>query len=82
MEGVVVSARKAGSTITISVISDADGKFSFPSAKLESGPYALKIRAIGYELDGPKTVDVGSSNGPLSINLHLGSWPKRFRKCN
>ena len=28
MEGVVVSAKKAGSTITVSVISDAQGHFS------------------------------------------------------
>ena len=62
LEGVVVSARKAGSTVTVSVISDAEGKFSFPAAKLEPGPYALKIRAIGYELDGPKTVEVGSAD--------------------
>jgi hypothetical protein len=69
MEGVVVSAKKNGSTITISVISDADGKFSFPAGKLEPGQYALKIRAIGYELDGPKTVDVGSPTTPISIKL-------------
>ena len=31
MEGVVVSAKKAGSTMTVSVISDAEGNFSFPS---------------------------------------------------
>src|ERR1700758_1881886 len=57
MEGVVVSAKKAGSTITVSVISDDKGHFSFPAAKLEPGQYALRIRAAGYELDGPKTVD-------------------------
>src|SRR4051794_15911188 len=69
MEGVVVSARKAGATVTVSVISDADGKFSFPAAKLETGSYALKIRAIGYELDGPKTVEVGASAAPIALKL-------------
>ena len=59
MEGVVVTAKKAGSTIAISVVSDAEGKFSFPAAKIEPGEYTLRIRAIGYELDGPKTVKVG-----------------------
>src|SRR5262249_32266673 len=44
MEGVVVSAKKAGSTITISVVSDAQGSFSFPTAKLEPGQYTLRIR--------------------------------------
>ena len=35
MEGVMVTAKKAGSTIAISVASDAEGKFSFPAAKVE-----------------------------------------------
>ena len=34
MEGVLVSAQQAGSPITISVVSGADGSFSFPAAKL------------------------------------------------
>jgi virginiamycin B lyase len=69
MEGVVISAKKAGATVTVSVISDAQGNFSFPAAKLEPGQYTLKIRAIGFELDGPKTVDVGAQGGPISIKL-------------
>ena len=32
MEGVLVSAKKAGSTITITVASDAQGRYSFPAA--------------------------------------------------
>jgi hypothetical protein len=35
MEGVVVSARKDGSTISISVATDAQGRFAFPAARLE-----------------------------------------------
>src|SRR5882757_11305727 len=58
MEGVVVSARRAGSTITISVVSDAKGHYSFPASKIGPGDYDLKIRAIGYDLDGPATVSV------------------------
>src|SRR6266851_5100592 len=58
MEGVVVSAKKAGSTVTISVVSDARGRFSFPAAKLGSGDYALRIRATGYELEAPAAADV------------------------
>jgi virginiamycin B lyase len=37
MEGVLVSARKSGSTITISVASDREGRYSFPSSKLGAG---------------------------------------------
>jgi virginiamycin B lyase len=58
MEGVVVSAKKDGSTITISVVTDDKGQFSFPTARLEPGHYTLSARAVGYELDGPKAADV------------------------
>ncbi len=58
MEGVVVSAKKDGSTISVSVISNAAGHFAFPAARLEPGHYSLKARAAGYELDGEAAVDV------------------------
>ncbi len=61
MEGVLVSAKKDGSTMTITVVSDAQGHYSFPASKLEPGNYSLRIRAIGYDLDGPRTVTVGSN---------------------
>src|SRR5262245_55290849 len=69
MEGVLVSAKKAGSTITITVISDKDGRFSFPAAKLAPGTYALKVRAVGYDLDNHKAVDVGAQ--PTTLDLKL-----------
>ena len=69
MEGVVVSAKKAGSTVTVSVISDEKGNFSFPAAKIEPGSYTLRIRATGYELDGPKTVEVGAQGAPVAVKL-------------
>ncbi len=58
MEGVVVGAKKEGSTITVNVTSDEKGGYSFPAAKLSPGRYALKIRAAGYDLDGPKAIDI------------------------
>src|SRR5882762_7186270 len=60
MEGVLVSAKKAGSTITITVVSDAKGQYSFPAAKLEAGRYAIGIRAVGYDLEGPSAADVAA----------------------
>jgi streptogramin lyase len=57
MEGVLVNAKKG--TITITVVSDAQGRYSFPASKLAPGQYALSIRAIGYDLDNSKTVEVG-----------------------
>jgi len=58
MGGVLISAKRAGSTITITIVSDADGRYSFPRSRLEPGAYSLRIRAIGYELEGTSTVDV------------------------
>lgn len=60
MEGVVVSAKKDGSTITVSVITDNKGHYSFPASRLDPGHYTLKIRAIGYSLQAPATADVSS----------------------
>ena len=60
MEGVVVSAKKDGSTISISVVTNGAGRFAFPVARLEPGHYTLKARAAGYELDGAGAADVSS----------------------
>ena len=60
MEGVVVSAKKDGSTISISVVTNDQGRFAFPAARLEPGHYTLKARAAGYEIDGAKAADVAS----------------------
>ena len=60
MEGVVISAKKDGASITISVVSDDKGRYSFPAARLEPGHYTLQIRAAGYDLDGAGAADVGA----------------------
>jgi streptogramin lyase len=70
MEGVLVSAKKAGSTITITVVSDAQGNYSFPAAKLEPGQYSLRIRAVGYDLDRPASVDLAAQQ-PAKYDLKL-----------
>ena len=70
MEGVVVSAKKDGSTITVSVVSDDKGHFSFPAARLDSGHYTIGIRATGYDLDGPQDVTLAAGReGKLAIKL-------------
>src|ERR1700761_2780301 len=53
MEGVVVSAHKDGSIVTVSVATDAQGHYSFPENRLEPGHYTLAIRAVGYDLAAP-----------------------------
>jgi virginiamycin B lyase len=70
MEGVMVGAKKEGSTITVNVSTDAKGRFNFPAAKLEPGRYALKIRAAGYDLDGPKSVEVAAGKAAIA-NIKL-----------
>ena len=60
MEGVLVSAKRAGSTITVTVVSNKDGRYGFPASRLAPGQYALRIRAIGYDLDNSKSVEVAA----------------------
>jgi virginiamycin B lyase len=58
MEGVLVSARKTGSTVTTTVVTDRQGVYRFPQTRLEPGQYALRIRAIGYDLESAATASV------------------------
>ena len=62
MEGVLVSAKKDGSTITSTVVSDDQGRYRFPVANLQPGHYSLRIRAVGYDLDGQSAFDVAAGN--------------------
>ena len=52
MEGVLVSAQKRGTPITVTVVSNAQGAYSFPAGKLSAGIYDLRIRAAGFDLSG------------------------------
>jgi streptogramin lyase len=71
LEGVLVSARKSGSTITVTVVSDKDGHFSFPAARLDPSDYTLRIRAAGYDLDGPAKVSVAADKtATADLTLH------------
>src|SRR6185503_15086273 len=74
MEGVLVSAKRAASTITVTVVSDAQGRYLFPSAKLPPGGYALRIRAVGYDLEGPQNVEVKAGE---TTTLDLKLTPAR-----
>jgi len=53
MEGVVVSAKRDNSNITISVVSHQNGDYAFPREKLPPGNYQITIRATGFELSRP-----------------------------
>jgi virginiamycin B lyase len=68
MEGVLVGAKKG--TITVTVVSDAQGRYSFPAAKLEPGQYSLRIRAVGYDVDNGSAVTVEAGK-TATVNLKL-----------
>jgi len=70
MEGVLVTVKKTGSTIAITVATDEQGRYRFPSGRLEPGHYSISIRAVGYDLDGPTTVDI-SAPKPSTADLKL-----------
>jgi len=71
LEGVLVSAKRGGSTITVTVVSDKDGRYSFPAARLEPGQYSLRIRAAGYELDNVGPVEIAADKAATSdLSLH------------
>jgi streptogramin lyase len=66
LEGVLVSARRAGSTVTVTVVSDKDGRYGFPAARLAPGQYSLSIRAAGYELGNVGPVEVAAGKTAAS----------------
>ena len=70
MEGVVVTARKDGAKLSVSVITDAQGHYSFPANRLEPGQYSIKIRAVGYDLTGKPTAEVAAAK-TASVDLKL-----------
>jgi virginiamycin B lyase len=85
MEGVLVSAKREGSTITTTVVSDAQGRYGFPTAKLEPGKYALRIRAAGYDLADARPAQVAAGKttqldlklkkaADLASQLSNGEW--------
>ena len=70
MGGVVVTAHKDGSIVSVSVITDAKGNYAFPENRLEPGHYSLAIRAVGYDLAAPAAATV-SSEQTAKVDLKL-----------
>jgi virginiamycin B lyase len=62
MEGVLVSAKRDGSTITTTVVTNARGEYSFPASRLEPGQYTLSTRAAGYALESAPNVSLVPDN--------------------
>ena len=83
MEGVLVSAHREGSNKTVTVVSHADGRYSFPSDRLDPGRYAVSVRAVKYVLaDRDQHVEVAAgksaqldlaleASNPLELALQM-----------
>jgi streptogramin lyase len=69
MEGVVVSAKRPGSTIMVSVSTNAQGQYSFPEGRLAPGTYDITMRAVGYTL--PPTKATIRADGSTQLDLKL-----------
>jgi virginiamycin B lyase len=70
MEGVLVTAKKAGSTVATTVVTNKEGRYSFPVSRLEPGQYTIKIRAAGYDLDGKGAAEIAADK-PATADLKL-----------
>jgi len=74
MEGVLVSAKKttAGATVTVTVVTDKDGRYRFPASRLDPAQYGLRVRAAGYDLVAPPGgVTVRLTGKPTTLDLKL-----------
>jgi len=69
MEGVLVRAKRMGGTITITVVSDDHGRYSFPADRLKPGQYELTVRATGYDVP-PSTVTLGTNAANVDLKLN------------
>ena len=71
MEGVLVTAKKDGSNVSFTVISDEKGHYAFPADRLVPGHYNIKIRALGYVV-----ASVALSLAAAATGFALADWMK------
>ena len=55
-----------GKQLTVTVVTDHEGKYSFPIKSIGPGRYNLCIRAAGYDLSLPLAVDKKAQGSSLS----------------
>ncbi len=70
MEGVLISATRAGSTVTTTVVSHRAGEYRFPASSLDPGGYRLTVEATGYRLAGADEITVDGVH-TTTANLSL-----------
>jgi virginiamycin B lyase len=77
LEGVTVSAKLEGSTITTSVYTDTAGVYVFPP--LPAGSYRVWAQALGFELN-KGTVDLSTARRQNFTLQEIGDAERRFRQ--
>ena len=70
MEGVLVTAKKDGSNMSLTVVSDEKGHYAFPADRLTPGNYRVSVRAIGFVLEGPRQVNVTAGGATANLKLN------------
>jgi streptogramin lyase len=71
MDGVLVSAKRVNTIVTVTVVTDKDGRYAFPEGRLAPGDYQISIRAVGYDPATPNlTVSVGKQRNKADIKLN------------
>jgi virginiamycin B lyase len=70
MEGVLVTVKQTGAKRATTVVTNREGRYSFPRARLEPGGYAVSIRAVGYDLASEPAIAVAAT-GTTTANLTL-----------
>ena len=70
--GAFVQARNAKTKITVSVLSDRDGKYRIEN--LPAGEYRLQIKAPGYKSDPKSGVNLTADQPPPSISSCRRGW--------
>jgi len=58
LEGVLVTARRTGAGVSVTVSTTERGRYCFPRTHLPAGDYALRIRATGFDLVGTPQASV------------------------
>ena len=69
MGAVLVNAQHDGSSITVTVVSDAEGRFACPEGRPAAGRTRLSVRAVGYDLAGPEEVTLGAAPTTAALTL-------------
>jgi virginiamycin B lyase len=79
MEGVIMGAKRAESTMNVWVVSDAQGQYAFPRERLQPGKYGISVRAAGYEL--PRTsIEITAQPARLDLQLNPVTRPLKLAR--